>query len=332
MKKRLVRWVWVCLALTLVEACGRAPVPPAQPTLAAPVPSAAAATAPALATATMDKSTPAAGSASADKTMFQANQFKVRVTYDLVYGAGAVRAPTPGSKELKLDLYEPEGDAAPSLRPGVIMIHGGSFVEGDKNSPGAIVVSACRDLAARGYACVSINYRLAGDDPPTTGNSSINRAILAAVEDAATAVRWLADNAARYRIDPGRIALGGASAGAIASLLLAYPSAGQGLPIRAVIDLWGAMYDQVNTIQKGKPPLIIVHGTLDPTVSYTYAQAIVNRAREVGLDYEAYPVEGAGHSVPLETLVNGVSLHQRIADFLYTRLDLARLAAAQPSR
>ena len=45
--------------------------------------------------------------------MFQANQFKVKTTYDLVYGAGAVRAPATGNKPLMLDLYEPEVDPSP---------------------------------------------------------------------------------------------------------------------------------------------------------------------------------------------------------------------------
>ncbi|MBA3263524.1 MAG: alpha/beta hydrolase fold domain-containing protein [Thermoleophilaceae bacterium] len=43
---------------------------------------------------------------------------------------------------------------------------------------------------------------------------------LEAQHDAQAAVRWLRANAATYRIDPTRIAIGGGSAGAVTSLLV----------------------------------------------------------------------------------------------------------------
>jgi len=59
----------------------------------------------------------------------------VDVTTDLEYGA-AIGA-TGTTEVLKLDLYEPAGDAL-AARPAIIYIHGGYFTAGDK-SEGATV-------------------------------------------------------------------------------------------------------------------------------------------------------------------------------------------------
>jgi len=96
------------------------------------------------------------------------------------------------------------------LRAALVYFHGGGWVLGSLESADA----SCRAIANRSRCVViSIDYRLA---PETK--------FPGAVEDAHAAVRWVADNAAELRIDPERIAVGGASAGgnlAAAAALLA---------------------------------------------------------------------------------------------------------------
>ena len=96
------------------------------------------------------------------------------------------------------------------LRAALVYLHGGGWVLGSLESADA----SCRAIANRSRCVViSIDYRLA---PETK--------FPGAVEDAYAAVRWVADNAAELRIDPERIAVGGASAGgnlAAAAALLA---------------------------------------------------------------------------------------------------------------
>jgi acetyl esterase len=80
-----------------------------------------------------------------------------------------------------------------------VYFHGGGWVVGSLESADA----SCRVLANRSRCVVmSIDYRLA---PETK--------FPGAVDDAYAATRWVADNAAELRIDPARIAVGGASAG-----------------------------------------------------------------------------------------------------------------------
>lgn len=120
----------------------------------------------------------------------------VLVQTDIVYATIA------GYRPLRLDLYTPPS-AGP--RPLVIFIHGGGWTTGMKRTtsnfsdfPGVLA-----GLAERGFSVAAIEYRLSSEAP-----------FPAAVLDAKAAVRFLRANAARYGIDPGRIAVWGGSAGA----------------------------------------------------------------------------------------------------------------------
>lgn len=91
-----------------------------------------------------------------------------------------------------------DGTATEPL-PVLVFYHGGGWVLGTLDSAGSI----CRALARRAdCAVVSVDYRLAPEHP-----------FPAAVEDAYTAVSWVADNAESVGGDPGRVAVGGTSAG-----------------------------------------------------------------------------------------------------------------------
>jgi acetyl esterase len=121
-------------------------------------------------------------------------------------GSVTSRAITGPGGPMFVRIYRPKDP----LRAGLVYFHGGGWVLGSLESADA----SCRAIANRSDCVViSIDYRLA---PETK--------FPGAVEDAYAAVRWVADNAAELRIDPERIAVGGASAGgnlAAAAALLA---------------------------------------------------------------------------------------------------------------
>jgi acetyl esterase len=88
---------------------------------------------------------------------------------------------------------------ANGLAPCLVFFHGGGWVIGDLDSHDV----ACRKLADEGQLIViSIDYRLAPEHK-----------FPAAVEDAITATRWIADNAKQLGIDASRLTVGGDSAG-----------------------------------------------------------------------------------------------------------------------
>src|SRR6185437_13725670 len=135
--------------------------------------------------------------------------------------------------------------------------------------------------------------------------------------DADHAVNWIQTNAAKYHADASRIFIGGASAGAVTSMLLAYNPEVKTPHFRAVADMWGTMGPRVKWIRKGDPPLLIIHGKQDDTITVSAAEQIDARAKEVGLLHETFLIDDMGHGVPLNLEVGGETLLQHLVDFFY---------------
>jgi acetyl esterase/lipase len=108
------------------------------------------------------------------------------------------------SQSEKLEIYLPEKGDGPF--PVIIFIHGGGFSFGDKAENQVKPYMAGLE---KGYAVVSLNYRMSGE------------AIFpAAVQDVKAAVRFLRANAAKYKLDGGRFVVAGGSAGANLACLI----------------------------------------------------------------------------------------------------------------
>ena len=88
-------------------------------------------------------------------------------------------------------------------RPALVWVHGGAFVGGDLEMPEADWTA--RQICERaGAVVVSVDYRLAVGDV----------AYPVPHEDVVAGVRWVRDSAADLGVDPERMSVGGASAGA----------------------------------------------------------------------------------------------------------------------
>ena len=96
-----------------------------------------------------------------------------------------------------LDVYYPEG--AEGKLPTIVSIHGGGYVYGTKE----IYRRYGMDMAARGFAFVNFNYRLAPRWKFPTP-----------LHDTNAVLEWVCKNARQYHLDPERIILVGDSAGA----------------------------------------------------------------------------------------------------------------------
>ena len=93
-------------------------------------------------------------------------------------------------------LYRPSSDSNLGV---LVYFHGGGWVLGSINSHDA----TCRSIANQsGHAVLSVEYRLAPEDPFPSG-----------LEDCVKATSWTARNADALGLDASRIAVGGDSAG-----------------------------------------------------------------------------------------------------------------------
>ena len=109
----------------------------------------------------------------------------------------------PLDPEQNLDLYIPRTKSNKML-PVIVWIHGGGWIEGDKLDSPAL------ELAQKGFASCSINYRLAPKN-----------IFPAQLHDCKAAIRWLRAHGQEYGIDDRAIGVWGVSAGGHLALMLA---------------------------------------------------------------------------------------------------------------
>lgn len=200
--------------------------------------------------------------------------------------------------DLNLDIYQPVGDKN-QLRPLILLIHGGGFYVGNKQSSTEKIMA--EKLAKLGYVVASMDYRLGfklkGDDVERSGYK--------AIQDANAALRFLASKANQLKIDPLQVYVAGTSAGAIASLNIAFldnnerpissfghkkeedlgniESSGNKLTnkfeIKAVTNLWGAVSDTTIIDSDERIPVLSFHGNQDDVVPIDHSHPFKNTLR-----------------------------------------------------
>ncbi len=105
-----------------------------------------------------------------------------------------------GDPDVPVRVYRPHSAGAGAATvPGIVFIHGGGFMIGSVETEhlGAVLVAA-----DAGAVVVSVDYRLAPEHPYP-----------AALHDCYAALTWLHGEAGALGVDPGRVAVVGASAG-----------------------------------------------------------------------------------------------------------------------
>jgi acetyl esterase/lipase len=112
-----------------------------------------------------------------------------------------------GTSKHRLDIFRLRRAAAVSCAPVFLFIHGGAWVMGDKREQGLPLI---HHLAAAGWVCVTLNYRLS---PSATWPEH--------VVDCKRALAWVHAHIEEYGGDPRRIAVSGGSAGGHLAALVA---------------------------------------------------------------------------------------------------------------
>jgi acetyl esterase/lipase len=247
---------------------------------------------------------------------------------------------TVDGKQLTLDLFLP-GNVTPKDRlPVVVWIHGGAWRFGDKENCPAL------PLVTRGFAVVSINYRL-----------TTEAIFPAQIHDCKAAIRWLRANAGRFPISYDRIGVWGSSAGGHLVALLGTSGAVKELEggpdnlehssrVQAVCDFFGptdflrmddipgemrhldpdspesallggpllenrekaAQANPITYVSADDPPFLIMHGDQDRTVPPNQSELLHEALKKAGVNVRYEVVKGAGHGF-------NVDVNQRVFDF-----------------
>ncbi|MCD4535110.1 alpha/beta hydrolase [Nocardioides sp. cx-169] len=121
---------------------------------------------------------------------FRMRSAEVRVERNLSYNDHGRRG--------LLDVYLPVASPVEGA-PVLLQVHGGGWTLGNKDQQG---IPLMQHLAAKGWVCVAINYRLSPRDP-----------FPAHVVDVKQAIAWIREHIADYGGDPDYIAITGGSAG-----------------------------------------------------------------------------------------------------------------------
>jgi acetyl esterase/lipase len=217
----------------------------------------------------------------------------------------------------RLDVYRPKGDV--SGAPVLLQVHGGAWTIGNKDQQGLPLM---RHMAAHGWVCVAINYRL-----------SPRNAFPAHLVDVKRAIAWIREHIAEHGGDPDFVAITGGSAGghltALAALTANDPEYQPGFEdadtsLQAAVPFYG-VYDMAGTtghksvelmrdrflapwvfqtsredteafekaspilrVHEDAPPFYVIHGTNDALADVRVARAFVEKLREASAAPVAY--------------------------------------------
>jgi acetyl esterase/lipase len=221
------------------------------------------------------------------------------------------------------DLFRPRND---DRLPGIIMIHGGAWVTGDKWS----VITHAQEMAREGFVVMTINYRLA---PKFQWPAQW--------DDCRQALRWLSEHAEQWKVDVERIGTWGYSAGGHLALMMALDQAADLPPVKACV-AGGAPCDLSALAANGKllkgflggtraerpdryreasptsrlssddPPLFFFHGNRDVVVPIDNSRTCYEQAKKIGLQADYFQADDLGH---LMTLMNPEARRQAIDFF-----------------
>jgi acetyl esterase/lipase len=241
---------------------------------------------------------------------------------------------TVDSLELKLDILRPGNVHGET--PVLISIHGGAWLSGTRTQDFFYGSKLFSKLLAKGYAIVSIDYRL-----------SQQAKFPAQIQDCNDAINFIYQNSEKYNLNKDKISVTGGSAGGHLAALVGTSNEHNitefymnGIKpkykIKAVIDCFGVSdliacrgnsgmvdHDDSNSaeaqllgfpplirpdlaklaspttyITKNTPPFLIYHGDKDPIVQYSQSILLHSYLDLAGVKNKFITVKGAGHGGP----------------------------------
>lgn len=245
---------------------------------------------------------------------------------NVVFGEGTTRKGK--TVRLRLDVVKPRDSKPGDRRPGLLQIHGGAWVLGDKREQGQPLMG---HLATNGWVCVNANYRL------SPGVAAPEHLV-----DCKKAIAWWREHAEEHGGDPDFLCVTGGSAGghlcALVALTANDPRYQPGFEdvdttMRAAVPFYGvydftnrngtwhedtvrrffgpwvvqrrfdddpaafAAYSPLDHVGPDAPPFFVIHGSLDTLAPVDDARSFVDALRAVSRQPVLYAeMAGAQHA------------------------------------
>ncbi|MGP4027704.1 alpha/beta hydrolase fold domain-containing protein [Actinomadura sp. 3N407] len=234
-----------------------------------------------------------------------------------------------GGLRLKLDVFRPAGErSGGGPRPGLMQIHGGAWVIGDKREQGLPLLN---HMALQGWVGFNVNYRLS---PRATWPEHLI--------DLKHFVAWYKEHAEEYGADPDFLCVTGGSAGGHLTAMVALTANVQEFQpgfedadttVQGAVPFYGvynffeagpwprpmgdtrilermvikqpfaenqeayAKASPVTYISKDAPPFFVIHGSRDSLIPVAEARRFVERLRDVSDAPVIYAeMKGAQHA------------------------------------
>jgi acetyl esterase/lipase len=283
---------------------------------------------------------------------FRRPAIPIRVERDIAY--------SDAGKRNQLDIYLPEEPVEDA--PVLLQVHGGAWTIGRKDQQG---IPLMQHLAAKGWVCVAINYRLSPRD-----------AWPAHAVDVKKAIHWIRENIAAYGGDPDYIAITGGSAGghltALTALTPGTPEWQPGfedadtsvqvaIPHYGVYDLAGSTGTKAATMLRDRflaprvmqttwaedpevfedaspilritdeaPDFFVIHGAHDTLVPVDQARQFVARLRQVSTRTVVYAeLPGAQHAFDVFPSIRSAHIVRAIDRYLHWHWNQYRRARVE---
>jgi acetyl esterase/lipase len=269
----------------------------------------------------------------------------------------------PAGKRNLLDVYRPRAGA--NGCPTLVYVHGGAWTMGSKDRAGLPLVL---HLAARGWVCVTPNYRLS---PKATFPDHL--------VDLKLVLKWIRESGGEYGADPDFVVVSGGSAGGHLSALLALtandPEFQPGFEdvdtsVVGAVPLYGS-YDLLDRrgfrpdnfqkeflekrvlktspdadaagwekaspvyhVRPDAPPFFVVHGRNDSLLFWEDAEAFAQALRAVSREPVVYAqLPHAQHAFDTFHSVRGVAVAEGVTRYLaWLRSTHQRRSAPIPAR
>lgn len=217
---------------------------------------------------------------------------------------------------LAVDVFYTRKTLESDTNTAIVFFHGGGWAFGDASE----FYSTCERYARMGLVTFSVSYRLSIENG-VTPHSTITP--VECLMDAKSAMRWVRENASKYKLDKNKIVAAGQSVGghlALSTFMIdGHNEGSDDLGISAKPDglmmfsasvnnvqvwcdyLLGDKRDQIwsispaHNLKAGLPPAIHFHGTDDNIVPLWTVKFFIRDLEKLGNKYELREYEGRKH-------------------------------------